>query len=152
MKELLANKGKITLAGIYFKLSVVITSWFIFCGSDLYHFDRQKMILSCCIAGGKWGVQLLLALVLLKEKRWVFINQVGLTCFAGSCMLLPYCIPQLRNLIPGNAFLLSLIAAVTLMIVLYYRSVRVAQVPVRWFFLWLGCLATAITLQLTVVF
>ncbi len=146
------NNRLIGKAVIYFALSAAITWYFIYCGASLYHFDMQKMLLSCSIAGAKWGIQILAALMMLKDKRWLFINRIGFTCYVGSCVLLPFCFGPLRNILPGNAFLLSLIAAVLLMIVLYYRSVRYCEISIIWFFSWLACLATAITLQLTVVF
>jgi len=146
------NTRDIGLAAIYFFLSTVITWWFIYCGASFYHFDEHKMLLSCSIAGAKWGVQILVAILFLKDTRWLFIRRIAFTCFAGSCILIPYCIESLRNLIPGNGFLVSLIAAVITMIVLYYRSVRTTGISIKWYFLWLGCLAMAISLQLTVVF
>lgn len=146
------NTRNVAQAVVFFFLSTAITWYFIECGSALYHFDGHKMLLSCSIAGGKWGVQILAAIVLLKDKRWQFIRNISFTCFAGSCVLIPYCITPVRDLIPGNAFLVSLIAAVVLMIFLYYRSVRDSGISTRWFFLWLACLAVAVSLQLTVVF
>ncbi len=152
METKASNSRKIVQAVVFFFLSTVITWYFIECGSSLYHFDQKKMQISCAIAGGKWGIQILAAFFLLKEKRWPFISMIAFTCFAGSCLLIPYCIGPVRNLLPGNGFLISLVAAVVLMIFLYYRSVRSCGISLGWFFLWLLCLATAISLQLTVVF
>lgn len=143
---------KIVQAVVYFFLSTVITWYFIECGSSLYQFDQDKMLLSCSIAGAKWAIQILAAYLLLGEKRWVFISNIAFTCFIGSCILIPFCITSIRNLLPGTGFLISLVAAVAIMLVLYYYSVRSSGVSVKWYFLWVGCLAIAITLQLTVVF
>ncbi len=142
----------IALSFIYFFLSTVITWWFIYCGTALYHFDEQKMLLSCCIAGGKWALQIVAALVFLGDKKWLFIRRIAFTCFIGSCILLPYCFAPIRNMIPGNPFLVSLIAAVAAMLILYYRSVGSTAISIKWYFGWVCCLAVAISLQLTVVF
>jgi hypothetical protein len=152
MAAAIGNARNIVQAVVFFFLSTVITWYFIECGSSLYHFDESKMVLSCAIAGGKWAIQILAALLLLKEKRWVFIRNIAFTCFIGSCVLLPFCITSIRNLLPQNGFLLSLIASVCTMLIFYYNSVRSAGIPIHWFFLWLCCLAVAILLQLTVVF
>lgn len=146
------NNRNIGLAAIYFFLSTVITWWFIDCGSSLYQFDQHKMMLSCSIAGAKWAIQIFGALLFLKEKRWIFIRNIAATCFVGSCILLPFCFASLRAVIPGKPFLSSLIASVAVMIAHYYYGVRKSGVPVKWYFLWLACLAVAISLQLTVVF
>ncbi len=143
---------KIAQAVVYFFLSTAITWYFIECGSSLYHFNRDMMLLSCSIAGAKWAIQILAAFFLLKEQRWLFISNIAFTCFIGSCILISFCITSVRNLLPGNGFLISLIAAVAAMLVLYYYSVRSSEVSVKWYFLWVTCLAIAISLQLTVVF
>lgn len=152
MAPAINNTRQIVQAVVYFFLATVITWYFIECGSSLYHFDEDKMRLSCAIAGGKWAVQILAAFFLLKEKRWLFISTIGFTCLIGSVLLIPYCITPVRNLLPENGFLLSLMASVGTMLVFYYHSVRTCGVSMRWYLLWIMCLATAITLQLTVVF
>ena len=81
----------IILAGIYFLLSTLITWWFIVAGKTLY-ISNEKMIISCGIAGAKWSIQIIAAFFCLKDKKWLFINRIGFTCFVGSCILLPYCL------------------------------------------------------------
>lgn len=142
----------IALSIVYFSLSTLITWYFIYCGDSLYHYDESKMFLSCAIAGAKWGIQILGALFFLKDKRWQFIRRIAFVCLTGSVVLLPYCLAAFREIIPGNPFLISLVAAVTVMIGMYFQSVRRTRISVKWFFFWLLCLATAVTLQLTVVF
>jgi hypothetical protein len=135
---------------IYFFLAAVITWWFIEKGAALYS-TTGLMTASCGIAGAKWAIQIGAALRWLGAKKWIFIQRIGFTCFAGSCLLLPYCIlPSIRSM--NNSFLLSLIAAVVTMLVLYYRAVKQTAIPVKWFWGWTVCLATAISLQLLVVF
>jgi len=147
------NTGKdMILAALYFFLSTVLTWWFIDRGASLYHFDMHKMLLSCAVAGGKWAIQIGAALLWLREQRWPFIRRIAFTCFAGSCILVPFCF-GLPTLIAGiNSFLLSLISSVACMMVLYYRSVRSTGLPVKWFLGWVACLCVAVSLQLTVVF
>jgi len=142
---------RITLAVFYFLLSTLITWWFIG-ASPLYTSTNQKL-LSCGIAGAKWAIQILAALILLKEKRWEFIKDIGLTCFIGSLILLPFAILSSAFGINGkNFFLGSLLVAVAVMILMYAISVRHSRLSKLWWLGWLVCLAIAITLQLTVVF
>lgn len=147
-----SNARHIATTVVYFFLSTVITWYFIVCAESLYHFDQDKMLLSCAIAGAKWAIQIGAAFLLLKEKRWPFIAQLGFVCFVGSCVLIPFCIDPVRNLMPEKGFLYSLMASVGIMLLLYYRSVRAPGISIGWYLLWLVCLATAISLQLTVVF
>jgi hypothetical protein len=140
----------IILAFTYFLLSTIITWWFIQQGKLLY-FSQNKMLLSCTIAGAKWGIQILAALIFLKDEKWEFIKRIGFTCFVGSCILLPYCMFSFIQAI-NNSFLFSLIAAVLIMIVMYYKSVVQMQLSTKWFWGWVSCLVVAIFLQLFVVF
>ena len=140
----------ITLASLYFLFSTIITWWFIKEGELLY-FSSEKMILSCVIAGAKWGIQIVAAFLFLKEKKWIFIKRIGFTCFVGSCLLLPYCfLEQIRAL--DKSFLISLIVAVLVMIAMYYNAVKQTNISIWWFLGWMCCLATAVSLQLFVVF
>ena len=142
---------KIIFAIIYFLLSTLITWWFIQ-ASPLYTSTQQKL-LSCGIAGAKWSLQIITALILLKEKRWVFIKDIGLTCFIGSIILLPYAIFSSVFGINGkNFFVGSLLVAVAVMILMYAISVRHSRLSKSWWLGWLACLAIAIGLQLTIVF
>ena len=99
-------------------------------------------------------IQILAALILLQEgKKWVFIKNIGFTCFIGSALLAPYAISSFFNLNNSAEFFFgSLLLSVLIMIAFYYRAVRQADVSLKWWLGWLFCLAIAITLQLTVVF
>lgn len=142
---------KILVAFICFFLSTVITWWFVD-SCPLYKSMQQKL-LSTGIAGAKWCLQIGAAYFFLAEKRWGFIKNIGLTCFAGSIMLLPYPIAALFFKIDNAAFFIgSLLVAVVVMMVLYFYSVTKLLVPVKWFWSWIGSLAIAIILQLTIVF
>jgi hypothetical protein len=140
----------ILIAVLYFLLSTIITWWFIQQGKLLY-FSQNKMILSCSIAGAKWSIQILAALLFLKDKKWDFIKRIGFTCLVGSCILLPYCLFSFIQAI-DKGFLFSIIAAVLVMIVLYYKTVAQMQLSTKWFWGWVSCLAVAISLQLLVIF
>lgn len=131
-------------------MSSLITLWFIKEGKFLY-FSGEKMFLSCVIAGAKWGIQIVAALLLLAEKKWIFIKRIGFTCFVGSCILIPFSLFAQIRLIEKN-FLISLILAVLVMIVLYYRAVQHTGISIKWFWGWMFCLVIAVSLQLFVVF
>ncbi len=136
---------------VYFFLSTVITWWFVdVC--PLYTGMQQK-ILSTGIAGAKWGLQIGAAYFFLQNKKWGFIKNIGHTCLVGSVILLPYAVlASFSNYNSATFFVVSLLAAVAVMIVLYFLNVKQTSIPIKWFWGWIFCLAIAITLQLTVVF
>lgn len=142
---------KPVIAFIYFTMSAIITWWFIE-ASPLYDSLQQKL-LSCGIAGAKWGIQLLAAFIFLKENRWNFIKNIAVVCLAGSIILVPYAALswffQINN---KDFFLGSLLLAVGVMILLYAMAVKNAGVAIVWWIGWLVCLVIAVTLQLTIVF
>lgn len=136
---------------IYFGLSALITRLFI-AASPVYFSERQEL-LSLLIAGGKWGIQILAAFIFLGKQRWLFVKNIGFACFIGSCILLPYLF--LSNMYISNdqkLFIGSLVASVIAMIYYYHKAVRLSMVALKWWAIWLLCLAVAIMLQLTVVF
>ena len=135
---------------IYFLLSTLIIWLFIQEGKTLY-FSQNKIILSCGFAGTKQTVQLLAAYFLLNEKKWVFIKRIAFTCFVGSCILIPYSFITSFKLV-SNSFLLSIIIAVLVMVILYYKVVKDTGIPVFWFWGQIFCLVTAIGLKLFVIF
>lgn len=144
------NSGRsIALAGIYFLFGSVITIGFIASKSWLYE-SISLMILSGIIAGGKWAVQLIAALVLLREHRWVFIKNIGLVCLIGSAALFVYYFFPVSW--GFSIIAISVGCSVVLMIGLYYRAVKKSEVSIYWFWSWIICLAVAILLQLTIVF
>ncbi len=139
------------LALVYFALSTLFTWWFVSL-SPLY-ISSQQMLLSTSIAGGKWSIQILLGLVFLEGKSISFIKEIGLVCFIGSCLLMPYVVMAFLNISNSpNFFVGSLIIAVLAMIYFYYAAVRKMQLALRWWLVWLVCLTVAVLLQLTVVF
>lgn len=110
------------------------------------------MLLSTSIAGGKWGIQILLAFLLIKNP-WAFIKEIGFVCFIGSCFLVPYIALSALKLSNGEGlFIASLVIAVLVMIYFYYKGMNKLNLSIHWFIVWLFCLSIAITLQLTVVF
>ncbi len=135
---------------IYFTLSTVITWWYIVQANTLY-ISYNTMLLSCTIAGAKWGIQIIAALRYLQVKKWEFLKRIGFTCFISSCILLPYCIFSFVRAAPYS-FLVSLVLAVLLMIVTYYKVVKQLCIASIWFWGWFCCLVMAISLQLFWVF
>jgi hypothetical protein len=144
-------KQQLFLFFLYFFLSTILT-WGFVTVSPLYISDEQLM-LSTAVAGGKWAIQILLGLLFLKEKALVFLKHIGYVCFIGSVILVPYIICGTIGVADTAPFFIgSLAGSVATMIFLYYRAVRKSNVSLYWWGCWLVCLATAITLQLTVVF
>jgi hypothetical protein len=138
-------------AAIYFSVSILITWWFIQ-ECPLYTSMQQKL-LSCGIAGAKWGIQIAAALLLLKQRKWLFVKNIGFTCLAGSVILLPYSVASRLWGANGTGFFTgSLLLAVAVMILMYALAVKNTGLHIKWWLGWLLCLAVAVTLQLTVVF
>ncbi|MEO7308053.1 MAG: hypothetical protein ABIR78_10475 [Ferruginibacter sp.] len=145
------NSKSIYFAILYFLLSAIIT-WLFVDACPLYTSLQQKL-LSTCIAGAKWGLQIAAGYFFLGTKKWEFIKNIGIVCMAGSIVLLPYTIIAGLGKENGSIFFTySLLLAVVLMIGLYFLNILRAGLPLKWFGGWLICLAIAITLQLTVVF
>jgi hypothetical protein len=146
-----SSRHDLFLSVVYFGLSTIFT-WLFVVTSPLY-ISHEQMLLSSSIAGGKWAIQIVLAIALLQNKSWVFIRNIGFVCFVGSCILLPYAVMRAFSIGPEPVYFTgSLIAAVVTMILFYYRATLQAGVKITWWFIWLICLAIAVTLQLTVVF
>lgn len=108
------------------------------------------MGLSGSIAGAKWAIQLIAALILLKEQRWIFIKRIGFVALIGSAALMIY------YLLPVSwgfsTLVISVVFSVVIMIGLYYKAVRQSSLSLLWFWGWIACLVVAILLQLTIVF
>lgn len=106
------------------------------------------MMLSGAIAGGKWGIQLLLASAILGERRWSYFREMGVVCGIGSCVLTPY-------ILFGGSwafFVGSLILCVVIMAWLVVSRLAAIAISRRWAVLWFALLGVAVTLQLTLVF
>jgi hypothetical protein len=142
------------LAAQWFILSLLLTGVFIGSRLWLFYMSTESMVLSLSIAGGKWLIQIIAALIFLKEKKWEFIKRIGLVCFAGSCLLFLYIILFLLPLPLSSfsLFVLSIGLSVLVMIRIYYKAVQKTGLQVKWFFLWMLCLAIAIFLQIKLVF
>ena len=135
----------------YFFISAILT-WLFIILCPVYVSSRQ-MLLSTAIAGGKWMIQIIMGLSLLKDKSFIFLKKIGFVCFTGSVILVPYIVSSSLGIANAPAFFFgSLIAAVIIMIILYYNAVQQMEIALKWWWFWLACLATAIFLQLTIVF
>ncbi len=143
-------KKNILIASFYFIASTIIT-WFFIQHSNQY-LNENKKILSASIAGSKWTIQIIAAFLLLKEKRWLFIKNIGLTCFIGSLILLPYYFIKMKWISSENFFFGSLFISVLVMIMSYRKSTLKSNVSIKWYYTWLLFLAIAIFLQLKIVF
>lgn len=140
-------------AVLYFLLATVISAMFIASNYWLYRNDNA-MILSGNIAGAKWLIQIVAALFLLKELKWIFIRRIGFVCFIGSVVLLVYYILNFLPLPLGtfSIFIFSIGLSVLVMIGMYYNAVKKTGLSIAWFLGWIVCLAIAILLQMFVVF
>jgi len=137
----------------YFLLSAVLTGIFIANKFWLYS-SVNAMMLSGAIAGCKWLMQIIAALIFLKQKKWEFIRRIGFVCFIGSCVLFIYNILFYLPLPMGgfSLFVVSIGLSVLVMIAMYYNAVRKTGLSLKWYLLWLACLAVAVFLQIKVVF
>ncbi|TCC92101.1 hypothetical protein EZ428_10235 [Pedobacter frigiditerrae] len=145
------TKKDISLTFLYFLLSTLITGWFIHQKYALYE-NTQQMLLSGSIAGAKWGIQILAALLFLGKKKFEFIRRISFVCFIGSALLLSYYLIAYLPISNANQFLLALGLCVSVMIFLYFKAINHTHISLKWHFGWVLCLSIAITLQLTIVF
>lgn len=131
---------------VSFLLSTLFTALFIR-AYDGYVSERI-MLLSGCVAGGKWAIQMVAGWCLLGKRKWVYLSTLATTCLIGSTVLLPY-----AALSGGAGFFFgSLIGSIVVMAASLVGLQRRAGFSWRWQALWFGLLAVAVTLQLTVVF
>gem|GEM_PF-408837 len=146
-----SNEKNIKLAAGYFFLATIIIGCFIE-WSPVYVSLNQKII-SCCIVGVNWNLQMIAALIFMDERRWVFLRNIGLTYLLGAIILLPYCISNLAGLENGTLFfVLSLIVSSAAMVVSYYYKVKKMKIGLGWFAGWFVCLTIAVVFQLLLVF
>ena len=141
----------ISLAILYFLISLFISIVFI-SQNDLLYIDANQMILSTSIAGAKWGIQIVVALIFLRKKKFEFIRRISFVCFVGSALLLSYYLMAYLPISNANQFLFALVLCVAVMLILYFKAVIKTRISLKWFFGWVLCLCIAITLQLTIVF
>lgn len=145
------NKPHLRLAFLYFGLSLVLTTMFVL-GCPLY-ISEDQLILSLSIAGGKWIIQIFLAIALLRKRRESFIHGMGRVCLMGSVLLVPYVIASWLEINDDILFFFgSLVLAVLIMVFRYYTEVTRLNLSLGWWYSWLLSLALAVGLQLTVVF
>ena len=147
------GKYDMAWAALWFALSTLLTGIFIANKFWLYS-SVDAMMLSGSIAGAKWLVQVMAALIFLKEKKAAFLRRIGFVCFTGSVLLFVYYLFNFLSLpVSGfTQFVGSIALSVAVMIAMYYKAVLATGLSLKWFLLWLACLAVAITLQATIVF
>ena len=148
-----AQNKNIILSIAYFLLATIVTGIFI-ANKFWFYSSVNAMILSGCVAGVKWLIQILMAFFFLKELKWVFIRRLGFVCFIGSLLLFVYYIFNFLQLPLGgfSQFILSIGLSVLVMIGMYYWAVKKTGVSIAWFLGWFACLIIAIALQVFVVF
>jgi hypothetical protein len=145
------NTPHLSRAVIYFGLSLIVTTLFVL-ACPLY-ISQQQLILSLSIAGGKWIIQILLAIVILHKRRAAFMHGMGRTCLLGSMMLIPYALSAWLGLSDDQWFFFgSLVLAILIMVFRYHIEVMRLHLSLSWWYFWLFCLTLAVGLQLTAVF
>ena len=145
------NKPHLSRAFIYFAISLVLTTMFVL-GCPLY-ISQEQLLLSLSIAGGKWMIQLFLAVALLRKRRSSFIHGMGRVCLIGSAVLIPNIISSWLDISDDTLFFFgSLVLAILVMVFRYYAEVARLNLSLGWWYSWLLSLALAFGLQITVVF
>ena len=91
------NTRKDIVFGVaYFWAATFLTGIFIAQKFWLYN-SEEAMVLSGSIAGAKWLIQIVGALILLEDKKWQFIRRIGYVCFIGSVLLYIYYVFNKKN-------------------------------------------------------
>lgn len=140
-----------TRASVYFSVALILTVLFVwFC--PLY-ISRDQMKLSVLIAGGKWTLLCLAAIVCLRKRRDAFLHGLGRICVLGSLVLVPYILLSWLEINNDTSFFFgSLIVAISVMILRFYTEVSRLSLSMYWWYGWLLSLSLAVYLQMTVVF
>jgi predicted DCC family thiol-disulfide oxidoreductase YuxK len=129
---------------LYIVFAMLLSTWFSYAfvaGAAIYTDARQQMY-SLGIAGGKWMLLGLAALLALKgERRIELLGQLATVCLAGSLVLLPGV--WLHN---NYTFFILLVVSVLLMTKELYRRVALMQMS-GWWWLWMLVLVTAVSGQ-----
>ncbi len=145
------NKPHLSRALLYFGLALILTTLFVL-ACPLY-ISQEQLLLSVSIAGGKWVVQIFLAIALLRKRRSSFIHGMGRVCLLGSIILIPYILSAWLEISDDQWFFFgSLILAILVMVFRYHTEVTRLHLSLAWWYFWLLCLTVAVGLQLTVVF
>ena len=135
---------------LYFGLALILTTLFVL-ACPLY-ISQEQLLLSVSIAGGKWVVQIFLAIALLRKRRSSFIHGMGRVCLLGSIILIPYILSAWLEISDDQWFFFgSLILAILVMVFRYHTEVTRLHLSLAWWYFWLLCLTVAVGLQLTVV-
>jgi len=144
------NKPHLSRALLYFGLALILTTLFVL-ACPLY-ISQEQLLLSVSIAGGKWVVQIFLAIALLRKRRSSFIHGMGRVCLLGSIILIPYILSAWLEISDDQWFFFgSLILAILVMVFRYHTEVTRLHLSLAWWYFWLLCLTVAVGLQLTVV-
>ncbi|MBS1747784.1 MAG: hypothetical protein JST21_16590 [Bacteroidetes bacterium] len=148
-----SHKKDIQFSLLWFSLSMLLTGFFIGQNYWLYR-SVGFMILSICIASGKWVLQIIGALMFLNENKWSFIRSIGKICFIGSLVLYVYFIFNYLPLPIGGLvqFVLSITISVWVMVFLYYQAISKTGLSAIWFWSWVFSLCAAVALQFFIVF
>jgi hypothetical protein len=140
-------------AFFYFIASIIITFLFIKANPVYNTFSFQLMAFG--IAATVWGIQLIGALIFLKDKKYDFLYEAGKVCFWGSAfLLLPvvinfYIRPSANVQLQLSA--IGVLASVLMMAILFFLFVKRLHLSYGWLVTWLASLCVAVPLQAKLV-
>jgi hypothetical protein len=140
-------------AFFYFIGSIITTFLFIRANPVYNTFSFQLMVFG--IAATVWGIQVIGALLFLKEKKYDFLCEAGKVCFWGSAfLLLPVAInfyirPSTNVQLQLSAF--GVLASVLMMAILFFLFLKRLHLSYGWLVIWLASLCIAVPLQAKLV-
>jgi hypothetical protein len=145
------KKPHLTRATIYFSISLILTAIFIL--SRPIYITREQLEESLIVAGGKWVLQIILAIVLLKRRRFSFIHALGRISLFSTLFFLPFIVSSWLEIYDAPPFFLgSMAVAGFTSIYIYYLEVKRLYLSMGWWYFWLFSLALSVALQAIFVF
>jgi hypothetical protein len=145
------NKPHLTRASIYFGISLILIAVFIL--SRPIYITREQLEESILVASGKWVLQIVLAIVLLKRRRLSFIHALGRICLLSSIFFLPFIVSSWLEINNDPLFFIASMAiAGFITIYRYYLEIKRLNLSMGWWYFWVFSNALSVALQVTVVF
>jgi hypothetical protein len=141
------------LALLYFLLSIIVT--YVFIDANAVYNTQRFKIVALTIAAIVWGIQVVAAFLLLKNKKYAFMREAGKVCFWGSVVLmLSVAINYFSNLsseVQLHISAANVLLSVIVMAIMFANFLRRLQLSLGWLAVWLICLCIAVPLQAKLV-
>jgi hypothetical protein len=121
-------------------LSVILTAWL---GISLKPFfpgvsSMDAMVQMLLIAGTGWVLQILLAIVFLRERALDYIGHLGSIMVVGLLILVPWMlIHTVSGIVNPYVPAVSVLASSSVMLYLHYHRARYLELHQRWTLSWL---------------